>query len=286
MIVRADLHTHSHFSDGQLSPTDLVTAAHQAGVTLFALTDHDTVDGVAEARLQAELLGMPLVNGIELSTQWTRATTKRAWSIHVVGLGMTEMGPESPLGRLLETQKDIRAERARQICAKLEKITKRPAWDAVLAKAGGRPEGITRSHLAQWLMQEGWVTKLQQAFDRFLGEGKPAYVPLSWVTMSEGVAAIRASGGQAVLAHPTKNNLTATALRQLLIDFKAAGGQAVELPLANEPPATRQMMNRLIAQHEFWVSTASDYHGDHQPWLKIGHVPSLADGQRGVWELL
>jgi predicted metal-dependent phosphoesterase TrpH len=282
MILRADLHTHSYFSDGQLSPSDLVTAAHAAQVTILALTDHDTIDGLPEARKQAETLGVQLVDGVELSTQWTRATTKRALSIHIVGLAMKDF---APLNAILQEQQVIRARRAEMICAKLEKLTKRPAWDAVLALASGRAEGITRGHLAQWLVNEKLVNKPQQAFDRYLGEGKPAYVPLEWLSMADGVAAIVASGGQAVLAHPTRNNLTATALRQLLIDFKAAGGQAVELPAVNEPPATRAMINRLVAQHEFHVSTASDFHGAHMVWNKLGYVPQLAEGQKGVWEL-
>jgi 3',5'-nucleoside bisphosphate phosphatase len=282
MILRADLHTHSYFSDGQLSPKDLVTAAHEAQVDILALTDHDTVDGLVEARQQAELLGIRLVDGVELSTQWTRPTTKRALSIHIVGLAMKDM---APLEQVLVAQKIIRARRAEMMCAKLEKITKRPAWDAVLALASGRAEGVTRGHLAQWLVNEKLINKPQQAFDRYLGEGKPAYVPLEWLSMADGVAAIVASGGQAVLAHPTRNNLTATALRQLLIDFKAAGGRSIELPAANEPPATRAMINRLVAQHEFHVSSASDFHGAHMMWNKLGHVPLLAEGQKGVWEL-
>jgi predicted metal-dependent phosphoesterase TrpH len=282
MILRADLHTHSYFSDGQLSPTDLVTAAHAAQVTHLALTDHDTLDGLPEARQQAQVLGIQLIDGVELSTQWTRATTKRAVSIHIVGLAMTDF---APLEAVLENQKVIRARRAETICAKLEKITKKPAWEAVLALAGGRAEGITRGHLAQWLVNEKLVNKQQQAFDRYLGEGKSAYVPLEWMSMADGVAAIVASGGQAVLAHPTRNNLTSTALRHLLIDFKAAGGQAIELPAVNEPPATRGMINRLVAEHGFAVSTASDFHGAHMVWNKLGNIPQLADGQKGVWEL-
>jgi len=282
MILRADLHTHSYFSDGQLSPSDLVTAAHAAQVTHLALTDHDTLDGLSEARQQAQVLGMQFIDGVELSTQWTRATTKRAVSVHIVGLSMTDL---APLEAVLENQKVIRARRAEMICAKLEKITKKSAWDAVLALASGRAEGITRGHLAQWLVDEKLVMKHQQAFDRYLGEGKSAYVPLEWMTMADGVAAILASGGQAVLAHPTRNNLTSTALRYLLADFKAAGGQAIELPAVSEPPATRGMINRLVKEHGFAVSTASDFHGAHMMWNKLGYVPQLTEGQKGVWEL-
>jgi predicted metal-dependent phosphoesterase TrpH len=283
MILRADLHTHSYFSDGQLSPTELVTAAHAAAITHFALTDHDTLAGLPEARRQAELLGLHLIDGVELSTQWTRATTKRAVSVHIVGLGMTDC---TALNAVLDVQKDIRARRAEAICQKLEKITKHAAWDAVLASAGGRAEGITRGHIAQWMVDVGIVNKMQQAFDRYLGEGKSAHVPLEWLPMADGVKAITESGGQAVLAHPTRNNLTSTALRHLLIDFKAAGGRAIELPAVNEPPATRGMINRLVKEHDFHVSTASDFHGGQMVWNKLGFVPTLAEGQVGVWELL
>ncbi|XID76075.1 PHP domain-containing protein [Alkanindiges sp. WGS2144] len=280
-MQRMDLHTHSHFSDGTLSPAELVEHAWCSKVDMLALTDHDTLDGLPQAGQAAQQYKLTLIDGVEISSQWTRPNKQAPVGMHIVALAPKNL---VPLQELLQAQQQIRASRAEQICQRLEKIVKKDPWPEVLALAGGRAEGVTRSHIAAWLVQTGVVARQQQAFDRFLKEGKSAFVPLAWADLKQVLDHIKASGAQAVLAHPTRYNLSATHIRYMVGLFKSLGGHAVELPASNEPPATRAMIDHLIEQHDLAVSVSSDFHGSNMPWLKLGNVPSPKASQRGVWE--
>ena len=281
MMQRMDLHTHSHFSDGTLSPHALVEHAALNQVELLALTDHDTLDGLPQARQAATQFGLTLIDGVEISSQWNKPHKSAAMGVHIVALAPKLL---APLEELLVTQQQIRATRAREICQKLEQIIKKDPWPEVVQMAEQRPEGVTRSHIASWLVKHNIVTRQQQAFDLYLKPGKRAFVPLAWASFEQVLQAIQASGGQSVLAHPTRYGLSATHLRYLIGLFKSHGGHAVELPSNHEPPAMRLMMDQLILKHDLSVSVASDFHGPNMPWLKIGQVPEVKLGQRGVWE--
>lgn len=276
-----DLHSHSQFSDGSLSPTALVELAKANHVSMLALTDHDTMAGLPEARAAAVSQGIQLIDGVEISSQWRRPTKKNPIGVHIIALAPKDSGP---LQLLLDQQQHIRAQRAVQICQKLEKILKKDPWPDVVKMAGDRPEGVTRSHIASWLVEQHVVTRQQQAFDSYLKEGRRAYVPLAWAELNDVIKAIHASGAQAVLAHPTRYNLTGKYVRYLVGLFKSLGGDAVELPTHHEQPATRHMIDHLVAEHGLAVSTASDFHGDSMPWIKLGNVPNKKPEQRGVWE--
>ncbi len=280
-MQRVDLHMHSRFSDGSLSPTALMQAAAAAQIDRVALTDHDTIDGLAEARQAAELLGIDLINGIELSAQWIKPAATKPISIHVVGLGMTDL---PKLQAALQQQQQVRATRGQLICQRLQPYIQRDAWPEVLAMADGQAERVTRAHIAEWLLQQGLVQRHQQAFDRWLGDKRAAHVPLAWMSLSDAVQLIHACGGQSVLAHPTRYGLSAAVLKRLVADFAACGGRALELPAFQEPASKRDMIDRLITQHGLMVSTASDFHGDSMPWIKLGNVPVIKAGQVGVWE--
>lgn len=280
-MQRLDLHTHSHFSDGTLSPTELVEHAWCSRVDVLALTDHDTLDGLPEAKHAALERGLTLVEGVEVSSQWYKPNKKNPMGVHILALAPRNL---QPLHDLLHTQQQVRATRAVQICQRLEKVTKQDPWPEVLALAGNRAEGVTRSHIAKWLVDKKIVARQQQAFDHYLKEGKSAFVPLAWADIQQVINSIKASGAQAVLAHPTRYSLSATHIRYMVAMFKSLGGDAIELPSTNEPPATRAMIDQLIAQHELAVSVASDFHGSNMPWIKLGNVPAIKEGQRGVWE--
>ena len=157
-MQRVDLHMHSRFSDGSLSPTALMQAAAAVKIDRVALTDHDTIDGLAEARQAAELLGIDLINGIELSAQWTKPAASKPISIHVVGLGMTDL-PKLQLA--LQQQQQVRATRGQLICQRLQPYIQRDAWPDVLAMADGQAERVTRAHIAEWLLQQGLVQRHQ-----------------------------------------------------------------------------------------------------------------------------
>lgn len=280
-MQRLDLHTHSHFSDGTLSPTELVEHAWCSRVDVLALTDHDTLDGLPEAKQAALQRGLTLIEGVEVSSQWYKPNKKNPMGVHILALAPKNL---QPLHDLLHTQQQIRATRAIEICQRLEKATKQDPWPEVLALAGGRAEGVTRSHIAKWLVDKKIVARQQQAFDHYLKEGKSAFVPLAWAEIQQVINAIKASGAQAVLAHPTRYSLSATHIRYMVAMFKALGGDAIELPANHEPSTTRSMMDQLIAQHDLAVSVASDFHGSNMPWIKLGNVPTIKEGQRGVWE--
>lgn len=276
-----DLHTHSNISDGTLSPAELVSAAIQQGIHTLALTDHDSMDGVVLARQAAQGQALEIISGVEISSQWSRPATQKSYSVHVVALNMQN---PAPLQALLEQQKQIRAERAKQICDLLTPLIGQDIYNDVLLKVEGVADRITRTHIAKTLQEKGIVTRVQQAFDKYIKEGKKAYVKFDGLSLEDTIRVIHDSQGFAVLAHPTRYDLSATNIRYLIEIFAKYGGDAVELPPNNDPASTRQMVDRLIAEHGLKVSVGSDFHGENMPWIKLGNIPRVKEGQIGIWE--
>ncbi|UOH75464.1 PHP domain-containing protein [Acinetobacter schindleri] len=276
-----DLHTHSNISDGTLSPQQLVEAAAASFIHTLALTDHDTMDGLELAREAAKDHEIKIISGVEISSQWSRPATKKNYGVHIVALDV--QNPE-PLQQALEQQKRIRAERSKKICDLLIPLIGQDIYPDVVAKVDNIPDRVTRTHIAKTLVEKGIVTRPQQAFDKYIKEGKKAYVKFDGLGLEETIQVIHASGGFAVLAHPTRYDLSATNIRYLIEIFARFGGDAVELPPAVDPASTRQMVDRMIAEHGLKVSVGSDYHGDNMPWIKLGHIPAVKDGQVGIWE--
>lgn len=276
-----DLHTHSNISDGTLTPQQLVEAAVEKSVHTLALTDHDTMDGLELAQEAAKNHEIKIISGVEISSQWSRPATKKNYGVHIVALNM--QNPEL-LQKALNQQKKIRAERSKQICDLLIPLIGQDIYADVLVKVDNIPDRVTRTHIAKTLVEKGIVTRPQQAFDKYIKEGKKAYVKFDGLSLEDTVQVIHESGGFAVLAHPTKYDLSATNIRYLIEIFAKFGGDAVELPPAVDPSSTRQMVDRMIAEHRLKVSIGSDFHGDHMPWIRLGNVPSLKPGQVGIWE--
>ncbi|WP_168418419.1 PHP domain-containing protein [Acinetobacter towneri] len=276
-----DLHTHSNISDGTLSPAELVAAAIQQGIHTLALTDHDSMDGVALARQAAQGQALEIISGVEISSQWSRPATKKSYSVHVVALNMQN---PAPLQAVLEQQKQIRAERAKQICDLLTPLIGQDIYNDVLLKVEGVADRITRTHIAKTLQEKGFVTRVQQAFDKYIKEGKKAYVKFDGLSLQDTIRVIHESQGFAVLAHPTRYDLSATNIRYLIEIFAKYGGDAVELPPNIDPTSTRQMVDRMIAEHGLKVSVGSDFHGENMPWIKLGNIPRVKEGQVGIWE--
>lgn len=271
-----DLHCHSLCSDGALSPTDLVVRAAAAGVQVLALTDHDSVKGVPEASAAAAEQGMRLLPGLELSTSW------KGISVHIVGLGVDIDEPGLVAG--LEKQANARAERAIQIGERLAKNRIPGAYEGALALAGNEPNRVSRTHFSQWLLAQGKVNSLQGAFDKWLGNGKPADVPMPWVELPEAIALIRNAGGTAVLAHPGRYPLTRTKLRSLITVFAEAGGEAMEVATATEKPDMVRYLGQLSLQFGLEASQGSDFHGPHMPWIQLGRFPALPPDCKPVWQ--
>lgn len=276
-----DLHTHSNISDGTLSPELLVQAAIDVNLHTLALTDHDTMDGLQRAKIAAQGHDLNIISGAEISSQWSRPTTKKSYGVHIVALNMQD---EAPILEALEQQKRIRAQRAKVICELLEKCIGFQIYDDVLAKVENQADRVTRTHIAKTLVEKNVVTRPQQAFDRFLKEGKRAFVKFEGLSLKETIDVIHQSKGFAVLAHPTRYDLSATNVRYLIELFATSGGNAIELPPPMEPLSTRQMIDRMIEQYQLAVSIGSDFHGENMPWIKLGNTPKPTDKQHGIWE--
>jgi hypothetical protein len=276
MPERYDLHCHSTASDGALSPTDLVQRAHQNGVTALALTDHDTTMGLTEARSCAAGLSMRLIDGIELSASWQNKC------LHIVGLGIDPN--YEPLANATQQLQATRLERAQKIAEKLEKKRIMGAFEAVQKAAG---QGmITRSHFANFLLSQFHVSTQQEAFDRYLGKGKPAYVATTWADMEIAVKWITEAGGVAVLAHPLRYDLTANWMKRLLAAFKDAGGQGMEVVTGRNNPDEIKLLATYASRFELAGSVGSDFHSPVTPWVELGRLVPLPDNVQPVWELL
>ncbi len=270
-----DLHCHSTASDGDLSPTELVKRAAENGVTHLALTDHDTTDGLAEAQICAENLNLTLINGIEISTQWEKHC------LHIIGLNIDPQN--EALQKIIIDAKKMRQERAEKIAMKLEKKGVSGAMDFV---KDSPVEGmITRSHFAHFLYSQFYVSTLQEAFDRYLGDGKSAFVSITWSSLEMNVQAIRAAGGIPVIAHPLRYKLTATRMKKMLGAFKNAGGLGMEIVTGRYNPDEMRVLANYANQFELAGSTGSDFHSAENPWIELGRLATLPESVKPVWEL-
>ena len=276
MIELYDLHCHSTASDGSLTPTELVQRAHQHGVTSLALTDHDTTAGLTEAQLCADATGIKLIAGIELSTNWQDKC------FHIVGLGIDPT--YVPLAEATSNLQITRLERAEKIALKLEKKRIPGALEAVKNAAGDGM--ITRTHFADFLLSQNHVSTQQEAFDRYLAKGKPAYVSTSWAELELAVKWITGSGGVAVLAHPLRYKLTANWMKRLLTAFKDAGGKGIEVITGRYNADEIRLAADYAARFELAGSVGSDFHSAANQWVELGRLAPLPRSIKPVWELL
>lgn len=276
MTENYDLHCHSNASDGALSPTEVVQRAHEHGVTSLALTDHDTVVGLSEAQTAATAAGIELIPGIELSTSWQNKC------FHIVGLGIDPAYP--PLAEATRNLQIMRSERAEKIAEKLEK-KRIPGALAAVKKAAGNGM-ITRTHFADFLLSQFHVSTQQEAFDRYLGAGKDAYVATIWAEMELAVNWITGSGGVAVLAHPLRYKLTASWMRRLLAAFKEAGGLGIEVVTGRYNSDEIKLVAGYAKRFELAGSVGSDFHSPANQWVELGRLAPLPENITPVWKLL
>ena len=271
--LNIDLHTHSTCSDGSLAPRDLVARAASAGIEVLALTDHDTVAGVEEARQSASRHGLRLVPGVEISASW------RAQSVHVLGLWIDPAGVA--LRGELCAQGERRRARMARICTRLTKLGLPGA--ELLAAVESNAGVPTRAHLADAMVAGGHVSRADQAFRRYLGSGKGGYVAPQWPALQTVVGWIKAAGGAAALAHPARYSLSAGARRQLLGDFKAAGGAALEVVTGANGAQHVEAVAMLAVNYGLMGSVGSDFHNPQHIWNPLGRSLKLPDGVTPVW---
>ncbi|QLB13056.1 hypothetical protein EV697_102260 [Bisgaardia hudsonensis] len=269
-----DLHCHSNASDGMLTPTELVLRAKEKNVNVMALTDHDTVQGIDEARKQAEQLGIQLINGVEISTNWENK------GIHIVGLGFDKTHPK--MTALLEKQAQVRFQRAKDIGAKLEKIGVQNAFEETQKLADGE---VTRAHYARYLVSIGKVANVQQAFKKYLMQGKSAFVKADWVDIPMAINVIHQAGGLAIIAHPLRYNMTTKWLKKLITDFKNWGGDGIEVSGCGQTKDQRQLIARWANEYQLLASVGSDFHFPCA-WIELGKSLELPENCQPIWEKL
>ncbi len=275
MLEKYDLHCHSTASDGFLSPTELVQRAQLKGVTSLALTDHDTINGQAEAAKTARSCQINYIPGIELSTTWENKC------FHILGLNID---PEhSTLVSGIQSLQTLRAQRAKKIALKLEKKRIPNSYEAVITAANGGM--ITRAHFANFLLSQNHVSTMQEAFDRYLGAGKPAFVSTVWADLQEAVNWINQAGGIAVVAHPLRYRLTASWMRRFLTYFKEIGGQGIEVVTGRSNPDEVRRSLIYANQFELAASVGSDFHTPNNKWVELGRLLPLPENIKPVWEL-
>jgi len=273
--MKVDLHCHSLASDGALAPAQVLRRAHANGVQMLALTDHDTVAGVPEAAETAKALGMRFVAGIEVSSQWSGV------GIHVVGLAID---PDNEiLKAALDEQSRKREQRGVEIGRRLAKLGFEDCYEGAKKIAGDSELG--RPHFARYLVNQGFVENHGSAFDKYLGAGKVGDVKSQWPALDEVVSWIHAAGGYAVLAHPDKYKLTRMKLKRLLTDFKAAGGDAIEVVSGTQNRDITGYFTRLCEEFDLYASCGSDFHNPNTQWCDLGKVDPLPKSCRPVWQL-
>ena len=267
-----DLHLHSTCSDGVLAPEALATMVADAGVRLFALTDHDTVAGLEAAAAVARTRGIAAIPGIEMSTRW------QGRSLHVVGLGIDPAA--DPLRLAIEALTGLRLQRAEAIAARLEHAG--APGQAALARLGSGTTP-TRTHFARALVELGAARDIQGAFSRWLARGKPGDVRTEWPELEVTIAAITASGGVAVLAHPLRYTLSAGQRRRLVQDFRAAGGTALEVVTGGAAPHQIEAALGLALRAGLEGSVGSDCHDPALAWHRPDRLAKLPEAVAPVW---
>lgn len=272
-MPRYDLHSHSTHSDGLLTPPELVRRAIERGVDVLALTDHDELSGIAEARSAAGSR-LSFVAGTEVSVTW------RDLTVHVLGLRLDPSCGALCAG--LDAIRAGRAQRARRIGASLAEAGIPDAYEGALAFVTSE-RLVSRTHFARFLVETGHVREVKDVFKRYLTRGKPGYVEHAWAALPEAIGWIHAAGGRAVLAHPGRYKLSSGGLRELLAEFRDFGGDGLEV--LSPSHGADQVAD--LATHArtlgLLASSGSDYHGPGESYVDLGAMPELPSGVTPVW---
>ena len=273
-MLNIDLHSHSHISDGVLSPRDVVARAAANGVAVFALTDHDDVAGLTEAQEAAIEAGIEFIPGVEISVTWGGQT------VHIVGLRIDPRHPLLAVG--LEEIRSGRTERAHRMAADLAKSGIAGAFEGASSYAVNK-HIIGRTHFARWLVGAGYAPDIRSAFRRFLTRGNPGYVEHEWTTLDNAVNWIRASGGMAVVAHPGRYDFNARELHLFLDAFRALGGAGIEVVTGSHHPSEYGKFADLARAFGLMASRGTDFHAPGEG-IDIGRLPALPHYCRPVWQ--
>ena len=276
-ILNADLHCHSVVSDGTLTPEALAERAKSNGVELWALTDHDEIGGLSRAAAAAKAQGLNYLTGAEISVTFAGET------VHIVGLGFD--ADNTALTQGLHNTRGGRSQRAMDMAEGLAKVGIKGAFEGAL-KFVGNPELISRTHFARFLVESGVCSETHEVFRKYLTEGKPGFVPHRWATLRDAVTWITQASGVAVIAHPGRYKFTANEEYALFTEFKAHGGQAVEVVTGSH--TTQEYVKYAETAKEFGLaaSRGSDFHSPDESRTDLGALPFLPGELTPVWDLL
>jgi len=276
LIMKVDLHNHSYYSDGVFSPSEVVGLANEAGCDLFSLTDHDTTAGVAEAQIEADKLGVKLLNGVEISAFWRNMT------IHIVGLGIDLNNDKLQEG--LAHNQQLREDRAEKIALGLWRSGIKDALEKTQKLS--KTSMLTRTHFAQMLIKEGYCKDMKSVFRRYLTGKKPGGVRVEWKNIDKVVDWIHAAGGKAVIAHPFRYRMTQTKIKNMLIDFKEVLGDGIEVVTATSTDEEITLSNQWAKEYKLLSSCGSDYHGWPNQRIQIGCLRDLPNLDNAIWRYL
>ena len=272
--LNADLHCHSRISDGVLTPAQLAHRAGQNGVQLWALTDHDEVAGVSEARAVCQEIGLPFIPGVEISTTWAKRT------VHILGLNIN---PEDKvLNKGLESIRAGRTDRARQISDRLEKMGVKGSFEGALAYASN-PQLLSRTHFARYLIEQGYCKNMQEVFERYLGDNSSANVRVHWSSLEDTVNWITGAGGRAVIAHPGRYIYDATQADAFFEAFRDLGGEGIEVVTGSHQTHQYRKYADIARRYGFLASRGSDFHAPSESHVDLGGLPELPSDLRPVW---
>ena len=260
-LMNFDFHMHSNASDGSYSPGDLVKLAADSGVTTIALTDHDTVSGIGEALAAGKQYGVAVIPGVEISIDFSPGV------MHVCGYYLDIDNPKLQAG--LNFVQEARRNRNPKIIEKLNALGLDITLDEVKAVAG--PDQLGRPHFAKVLIQKGYVKNTQEAFDKYLAKGAPAYMDKQRLPLDQAVAMIKGAGGVAVLAHPITLKLNSRdAYRRKITKLKNAGIAGLEAFNSYQSEAENQVFYKIAGELDMLITGGSDFHGEIKPTVKLG----------------
>ncbi|MFZ2309841.1 MAG: 3',5'-nucleoside bisphosphate phosphatase [Rhodoferax sp.] len=276
-LQNADLHCHSTVSDGTLSPEDLAARASGNGVQLWALTDHDEISGQHRAAAAAKAQGMRYLTGTEISVTFIGQT------VHIVGLGFD--ADDIQLREGLRRTRGGREERAMEMSEGLAKVGIQGAYEGAL-KFVGNPELISRTHFARFLVESGVCKETNEVFRKYLTEGKPGFVPHRWASLKDAVGWITGAGGMAIIAHPARYKFTPNEEFALFTEFKALGGQGVEVVTGSHTVAEYATYADTAREFGLAASRGSDFHSPDESHTELGTLPFLPANLTPVWDVL
>lgn len=255
-----DLHVHSNKSDGSFSPEELVSYAIEKGLSAFALSDHDTTEGIEAALKAAEGTGIEVIPAIEFSTEY------EGKDIHILGLYIDYSGKE--FKKYLKDFQASRDLRNRKMCKKLTEYGVPVTYEELCAYFPGSV--LTRAHYARYLWEKGFVKSMGEAFDRYIGDHAPCFLPREKVTPVQAVELILSAGGVPVLAHPVLYHLSDARLDTLVSRLKEAGLAGIEAVYSTYNTAEERQMRKLADKYDLLISGGSDFHGATKPGLDLG----------------